>query len=265
MTMLAGRYEVGAVLGRGGMGEVRAGSDRRLGRAVAVKILRPDLAGRADVRRRFDVESRAAGRLVHPNVVTVLDYGVDAGVPFLVMERLPGRTLNDEIARGPLSCTRALEVAHDVLAALDAAHRSGVVHRDVKPGNVLLADDGRAKVADFGIAKIMEADEATATHELIATLAYVAPERPPGKAASPRSDVASTGVLLYEALTGTKPFPATSAAEQIRAIERGAHVPLQVQREDVPAEVADAVERAIARDPAQRFPSAAAMAAALHL
>src|SRR5258707_3365600 len=128
-TVLAQRYELGIVLGCGGMGEVRAATDRRLRRPVAVKVLRPDLAARPEIRARFDTEAHAAARLVHPNVVTVYDCGEDRGVPFLVMERLPGRTLGDEIAAGPLSVERAIEVTREVLAALAVAHDSGIIHR----------------------------------------------------------------------------------------------------------------------------------------
>jgi non-specific serine/threonine protein kinase/serine/threonine-protein kinase len=264
VTLLAGRYELGPVVGRGGMGEVRAGSDRRLGRPVAVKILRSDLAERPDFRRRFDTEARAAGRLTHPNIVTVLDRGEYHGRAYLVMERLPGRSLTDELREGgPVSTERALELARDILAALAVAHDAGIVHRDVKPGNVLLTADGQAKVADFGIAKIAEADDRTVTTELLATPAYVAPERLAGHPASPRSDVYSVGVLLYEALAGRRPFAGDTHVAQLHAIEEGSYVPLRALRRGLPDRVYDAIDRAMARDPDARFGSATEMADAL--
>jgi non-specific serine/threonine protein kinase/serine/threonine-protein kinase len=264
VSLLAGRYELGPVVGRGGMGEVRAGSDRRLGRPVAVKILRSDLAERPDLRKRFDTEARAAGRLTHPNIVTVFDRGEHDGLAYLVMERLPGRTLTDELREdGPMSVDRALELAREILAALAVAHDAGIVHRDVKPGNVLLTADGQAKVADFGIAKIVEADDRTVTTELLATPAYVAPERLAGHPASPRSDVYSVGVLLYEALAGRRPFAGDTPVAQLHAIEQGSYVPLRAVRPDLPDRVYDSIDRAMARDPRARFGSATEMADAL--
>jgi serine/threonine protein kinase len=261
--VLAGRYTVGDRLARGGMGEVRAGHDQRLGRDVAVKFLHPELVERDDARRRFDIEARAAARLVHPNVVTVYDCGEDGDVPYLVMERLPGRTLRDELADGPMPVGRACELAAEILAALQAAHDAGILHRDVKPGNVLLTDDGHAKVTDFGIAKLTEAADRTLTTELLATPVYLAPERFGGAPATRRSDLYSVGVVLYEALAGQRPFEGRSAAEVFGAMQRGDAPPLTAVRDDVPAAIAAAVGRAMAPDPARRFGSADEMAQAL--
>src|SRR5438128_3374368 len=218
---LAGRYELGALLGHGGMGTVRDAVDRRLGRSVAVKILRADLAEQPRARRRFETEAHAAARLAHPNVVTVFDSGEDDGIPFLVMERLPGRTLADELTAGPLSPERARGVVREVLSALAAAHAAGIIHRDIKPGNVLLTEDGHVKVSDFGIAKTVDHLDQTQTAELVATPGYLAPERLVGEAASQRSDLYSVGVLLYEALSGRRPFERDTPLAQMRAIERG--------------------------------------------
>ena len=210
--VLAGRYELGSLLGHGGMGTVRDATDRRLGRPVAVKILRADLAEQPSARRRFETEAHAAARLAHPNVVTVFDSGEDDGIPFLVMERLPGRTLADELAEGQLAISRVEEVAREVLSALAAAHGAGIIHRDIKPGNVLLTEDGHVKVSDFGIAKTVDDLDQTQTAELVATPGYLAPERLAGEAASQRSDLYSVGVLLYEASSGRRPFSGSHAA-----------------------------------------------------
>ena len=161
------------------------GYDERLGRKVAVKILRPDTAALAGMARRFQQEARLAARLVHPNIVAVLDFGEDASISYLVMERLSGMTLRDEIAAGPLDGPRVVRVLTETLSALSAAHRSGVLHRDVKPSNILLQDDGLTKISDFGIAKSMDLlapganPEETLSGVVLGTPGYLAPERGP--------------------------------------------------------------------------------------
>jgi Protein kinase domain len=259
--VLAGRYERRGVLGQGGMGTVYDAWDRRLERAVAVKVLRPAMAADATVRARFEAEARAAATLIHPNVVAVFDSGDDAGTAFLVMERLPGHTLRHEISGGPLSPDRVRAVLADILAALGAAHDAGIVHRDIKPGNVLFTPDGSAKVADFGIAKSAGLD-LTGTGEIVGTTAYLSPERLEGAAASPASDVYAVGVLAYEALTGRKPFPADSPAELAQAIANGPPGALSGQA-GADTKLAAVVERAMQPYPEDRYPTAAAMAAAL--
>jgi serine/threonine-protein kinase len=234
-----------------------------LRRPVAVKLLRLDLADQPKARRRFETEAQAAARLVHPNVVTVFDSGEENGVPFLVMERLPGRTLADEFMAGLLALPRVREVAREILSALEAAHRAGIVHRDIKPGNVLLTDDGHVKVGDFGIAKTVDDIDQTQTLELIATLSYLAPERLAGEPASARSDLYSVGVLLYEAISGRRPFTEASPAAEMVAIERGDPAPVASLRSPLPDDLARVVERSMSRDPADRYSSAAEMAAAL--
>ena len=225
--------------------------------------LHPERAEQPGARDRFDVEARAAARLVHPNVVTVYDFGEEGDLAFLVMERLPGRTLRDELADGPLAVERACELAVEILAALEAAHDAGILHRDVKPGNVLLTEDGHAKVSDFGIAKLAEGADHTMTTELLATPVYLAPERFHGAPASRRTDLYAVGVVLYEVLAGRRPFEGPSAAEVYDAMRRGAATPLADVRPDVPPAVAAAVTRAMDPDPDRRFASAADMAAAL--
>jgi serine/threonine protein kinase len=249
------------------MGEVHAAYDRRLRRPVAVKTLRADLPGRDGLVRRFEDEGRIAARLVHPHAVAVFDVGEDRGIPYLVMELVEGATLADEIARGPLDADRALRIALEVLGALGAAHAVGIVHRDVKPANVILTGDGTAKVTDFGIAKIA-GDDVTAqidgtTGGILGTAAYIAPERLRGEPATARSDLYAVGAVLYEALCGEAPFRADTPAGVIWAISTGQRQPLDERRPDLPAGLVGVVETALAPQPGDRFADAPGMAAAL--
>jgi serine/threonine protein kinase len=255
------RYALGEALGEGGMSEVLAATDTRLGRPVAVKLLRPELAEDERRREAFESEARAAASLSHPNIVRVYDIGEHAGRPFIVMERLSGRTLADEVAEGPMEVERACRLAHDVLMALDVAHRAGIVHCDIKPSNVLLAGE-TAKVADFGIARAGAGLE-KATGELFGTPAYVAPERLVGMPAAPATDVYSLGVMLYQMLTGEPPFRGESAGGVLRAVRQGAHRPLHVVRPDAGPALCHTVERAMATRPSDRFASAFEMASSL--
>ena len=257
------RYELGEVIGRGAMGDVHAAVDTRLDRPVAVKCLRAALAADPSVRSRFEDEARAAARLSHPGIVTVFDSGEWDGVPFLVMERLPGRTLCDEMQDGPLSQERVRAVGVRVAQALAAAHEVGVVHRDVKPGNVLLTADGDVKLSDFGIAKSTEGVDLTITGTVVGTPAYLAPERLAGRPASARSDLYSLGVVLYEALTGDKPYQGDTPVALAHAIHVSSPEPISSRRADVDADLAAAIEGAMARDPEGRPPSASHLAAAL--
>jgi len=257
---------MGEVIGRGGMAEVFAGTDRRLGRQVAIKLLLPTMAARPDIRVRFEAEARAAASLSHPNAVAVFDTGEHDGVPYIVMERLGGETLGDRMAAGPVDPAWLVTVATEVLGALGAAHALGLIHRDVKPANILLGADGRAMVADFGIAKSLEAGDGadlTSPGELLGTSAYLAPERLDGIAASSRSDLWALGVVLYEALTGCKPFSGPTALATARAVMSGAHRPLAEVRPDLDPGLVAVVERAMAYDPSARFASAEDMAEAL--
>jgi Serine/threonine protein kinase len=261
--VIAHRYELGQVLGRGGMGEVRAGTDLALGREVAVKFLRRDLAEQAPLRRRFEREARAAARITHPHVVAIYDIGEHDGLPYIVMERLSGRTLADELGDGAISEARACSLVLEILSALDAAHQQGVLHRDIKPGNVLLAPDGHAKVADFGIAKLADDFDQTTTGMLLGTAAYLAPERLAGGPATPASDLYSVGVLLFEALAGQPAFSAETPLALVASISSGVPIPLNQVRDGIEPAVVATVERAMAVDPDGRFDSATTMAAAL--
>ena len=261
--LLADRYELRGVLGRGGMAEVHDGWDTRLHRAVAIKLLYPAFNADADMRRRFEDEARAAAALNHPNIVAVHDCGEHEGTPFIVMERLPGRTLHDDIAMGPLPPQRVRAMLSDVLGALACAHGAGVLHRDIKPGNVLITPDGDTmKVADFGIAKTAGAAH-TATGQIVGTMAYMSPERVAGAPASVADDLYAVAMMGYEALTGQRPFPQENPAVLLRAILDTAPPAIGVIRPDVDPALAAVIDRAMARDLNVRFSSAEQMRAAL--
>ena len=260
---LAERYRLQEVVGRGGMGEVWSATDLRLDRPVAVKLLNAQMASEPSVRERFDVEARSAARLTHPNVVLVYDSGEEDGTPFLVMELLPGRTLADELVLGSLDPDQARRVGIEVLSALAASHQAGILHRDIKPGNVLLTTNGTAKVGDFGIAKSTEGLHLTSTGMIVGTAAYLAPERVTGQSASPQSDIYAVGVVLYEALTGRKPFDADTPIGMMRAVEAHEVVPLSALCPGLDPGLVATIEKAMAKDPGQRFVSATAMASAL--
>ena len=261
---IGGRYQLGERIGHGGMGEVFAAHDLRLDREVALKLLRLDLAEQDGMRERVVAEARLAARLTHPHVVGVLDTGEQDGRPFVVMERLSGRTLGDELADGAMPAERVRDVGLQVLRALAAAHELGIVHRDVKPGNILDAGVGTWKVADFGIAKWVHADETlTGTGELLGSPSYLAPERIEGQQAGPASDLYAVGVLLYEALCGRKPFEGDDPFALATAIRDGAYEPPAAVFPDADPTIVAVIERAMQRDPSERYESAETMAEAL--
>lgn len=261
--LLGGRYETRGVLGFGATAEVCDGWDTRLSRPVAIKCLRPGLSSQPDVRQRFTIEARAAAALNHSNIVRVFDIGSHGGTPFIVMERLPGDTLGDRIALGPLPQAHVSSVLRSVLAALAVAHDAGMLHRDIKPSNLLLAPSGTVKVADFGIVKTAASAHTTTGH-IVGTLAYMSPARVSGKPASVDDDLYAVGVVGYEALTGRKPFPQEDIMPLAHAIIEGRPPPLKELRPDVDPVLADVIERAMSPDPLQRFGSADAMRRALN-
>jgi eukaryotic-like serine/threonine-protein kinase len=255
--LLDGRYRVEATVARGGMATVYRALDTRLDRPTALKVMHPELASDEEFVGLFISEARSAARLSHPAVVAVFDQGEDDGTVFLAMEYVEGRTLRRVLRdRGRLSPAHVLEVIEPVLAALDAAHTAGIVHRDVKPENVLVADDGRVKVADFGLARALT-DASTVTRGLLlGTVNYISPEQALGDAATPRSDVYSTGVMLYELLTGVPPHTGPTDFVIVRShIDNDVPAPSDAAP-SVPAAVDDLVRRATAREPAERFADA---------
>ena len=215
--LIAGRYRVGALLGRGGMSDVHIGTDSRLGRTVAIKLLKSSLASDPAFRTRFRQEAQAAARMAHPTIVRVFDAGEetvtdaaghDSQVPFIVMEHVDGRLLKDIIREGPIEATEAVRIIDGVLTALEYSHRAGVVHRDIKPGNIMITKSGQVKVMDFGIARAIS-DSATTvaqTTAFLGTAAYFSPEQAKGESVDARTDLYSTGVVLFEMLTGRPPF-----------------------------------------------------------
>jgi eukaryotic-like serine/threonine-protein kinase len=261
--LIAGRYELGELVGSGGMGEVYSGHDTKLDRPVALKFLRKDMASHEDLRTRFEAEARAAGRLSHANVVGVFDTGEHDGNPFIVMELLSGRTMADEAASGQATEERARQICREIVSALKASHAQGVLHRDLKPGNVLLCEDGSVKVGDFGVAKMAEGMDLTQAGMLLGTPAYLAPERIEGKPASAATDIYSVGVMMYEFLSGQKPFEADTPLGLIRAIQDEPVPSLTGLRPDIDPAFAAVIERAMHRDPAIRYASAPEMEADL--
>ncbi len=260
--VLGGRYELRGVLGHGGMAEVRDGWDTRLDRAVAIKLLYPVFSTQADNRRRFEIEARAAAALNHPHIVAVHDSGEHHGTPYIVMERLSGRTLADVIAQGPQPQPQVRSILDDVLSALAVAHAAGILHRDIKPGNILFTDSGVTKIADFGIAKSAETPH-TMTGQIVGTMAYLSADRIAGRPATVADDLYALGVVGYEALAGRRPFPQENLVQLARAIAEYRPEPLAVLRPDVEPGLAAAIERAMARGPQSQFSSANAMRAAL--
>ncbi len=253
--VLDGRYRVGPKIARGGMATVYEATDLRLERTVAVKVMHEGLAHDDEFVRRFQREARSAARLAHHNVVAVFDTGDDDGTLFLVMEYVPGLTLRDLIRKeAPMSPAKALAMIEPVLSALAAAHDAGILHRDVKPENVLLADDGRVKVADFGLARAINSEtQHTATGGvLIGTVSYLSPELVVDGKADARADVYAAGVLIYELLTGHKPHQADSAIQvAYKHVHEDIPAPSASTR-GIPAYVDALVARATARDPALR-------------
>ncbi|WNG90635.1 serine/threonine-protein kinase [Mycobacterium sp. ITM-2016-00318] len=261
--LLGGRYEVRDVLGFGATAEVCDGWDTHLSRPVAIKLLRRGLSSQAAVRQRFQIEARAAAALNHPNIVRVYDIGNHHETPYIVMERLPGTTLGDQIALGPLPQAQARAALLSVLAALAVAHDAGMLHRDIKPGNLLLTQSGTVKVADFGIVKTAASVHTTTGH-IVGTLAYMSPDRVSGKPASVDDDLYAVGVVGYEALTGRKPFPQEDIMPLALAIIEGRPPPVKELRPDIDPSLADVIERAMSPDPLRRFGSADAMRRALN-
>src|ERR671936_2221342 len=257
--VVAGRYRLDDRLSTTTMADVWLAHDAVLERSVVVKLLAAD----AD-RERFEREARAAAGLAHPNIVQVFDYGEDEGRPYMVLEHLPGGTLAERLPEGTaLRDDETRQIAADIAAGLAHAHENGVVHRDLKPGNVLFDAEGRAKVADFGIAHVVGSDSLTDEGTVMGTAAYISPEQVAGGPATPATDVYAFGVLLYRLLSGRFPFESENALELAR-MHRDIEAPtVQPFRPDAPADLAELATAALAKDPAARPADGAALLAAL--
>jgi serine/threonine protein kinase len=266
--VLAGRYRVGPLIGRGGMSDVHIGSDARLGRQVAVKLLKPQLATDPAFRMRFRQEAQSAARMAHPTIVRVFDAGEETvtdpsgqevQLPFIVMEYVEGRLLKDIIHDGPLEANAAVRVIDGVLTALEYSHRAGVVHRDIKPGNIMITTTGQVKVMDFGIARAVSDSSTTVaqTTAILGTASYFSPEQAKGETVDARTDLYSTGVVLFEMLTGRPPFRGdTPVAVAYQHVSERPVKPSVINPKVSPA-LDSVVLHALAKDRDKRYQTAA--------
>jgi TolB-like protein/predicted Ser/Thr protein kinase/cytochrome c-type biogenesis protein CcmH/NrfG len=274
-----GPYRILALLGTGGMGEVYRARDTRLGRDAALKVIAPRLLADPSLRRRFEIEARAASVLNHPAIVTIYDVGETGQVSWIAMEWVEGRTLRDTLSEEPLSLDRVLSIAREIAEGLAVAHAKGIVHRDLKPENIMVRDDGRAKILDFGLARqtVVEAMEGSASHDetpaafagatsegtLLGTIGYMSPEQASGRVVDFRSDQFAFGLILYEMLAGRRAFESSSTIETLAAIIRDEPVPLSSMRGDLPDWLQHVIGRCLAKRPEERFASTRDLAAAL--
>jgi len=267
VRLLAGRYELGDLVGRGGMADVHVGMDTRLGRRVAIKLLKPSLANDPAFRTRFRREAQDAAKMAHPTIVRIFDAGeetireasgAETLVPFIVMEFVDGRLLKDVVAEGPLAPAEATRIIGQVLTALEYSHRAGVVHRDIKPGNIMITASGQVKVMDFGIARAISDSSATIaeTSAIVGTAQYFSPEQARGETVDARTDLYSTGIVLFELLTGRAPFRGDNpVAVAYQHVNSDAAAPSSLNPAVSPA--LDAVVlRALAKDRFERYQSA---------
>jgi eukaryotic-like serine/threonine-protein kinase len=259
-TVLSGRYKLEAKLGSGGMSTVYLARDNTLDRPVAVKVMHREMSEQADQLQRFRQEARAVAKLSHPNVVAVIDAGEDGGHPYIVFEYVEGETLKQRINRvGALDTQEALAYAIEIARGLTVAHARRMVHRDIKPQNVLIDSEGRAKLTDFGISRQLEQDGMTATGRVLGTTDYVSPEQAMGHPVDQRSDVYSLGVVLYEMLVGQVPYHADSQVGVAMKHVNEEMPDVQQRRPELSAAAAMVVERATAKDPNERYQSVGEM------
>ncbi|HZT96302.1 MAG TPA: protein kinase [Chloroflexota bacterium] len=263
--VLDGRYELQSVIGSGGMATMYKAIDRRLARSVAVKVLHQQFAGNRDFVARFEREAEfAAGLSAHPNIVSVYDVGTDGGLHYMVMEIIEGESLKDAItAYAPMSVDQAFHIAGEIASALDFAHRHGLVHRDIKPQNIIISRDGAVKVTDFGIAQSTENTQLTKAGTIMGTAHYLSPEQVHGRSAGPQSDVYALGLVLFEMLTGQPPFEAdNTVALAMKHVREAPPAPTSRNRR-LPSSVDAVVLRALAKDARRRYSTAAEFREAL--
>jgi eukaryotic-like serine/threonine-protein kinase len=271
-----GPYEILGPLGAGGMGEVFRARDTRLNREVAVKVLPEEFAKDPDRLSRFEREAQSVAALSHPNILSLHDFGREGDIPYAVMEYLEGATLRDRLRDGPLPVRKAVDIAVEVAQGLGAAHEKGIVHRDLKPENLFVTKDGRVKILDFGLAKVqlarpgssdvtrsLEKDESTAAGAILGTVGYLSPEQARGEAADGRSDIFSLGCVLYEMLTGKRPFHRDSVVESLHAVLKEDPPPFSAAKSPLPPDVERITLRCLEKAPGERFQSARDLAFAL--
>jgi eukaryotic-like serine/threonine-protein kinase len=258
-----GRYQIAGELGQGGMGEVYRARDTQLDREVAIKILPARFASDAAAAARFDQEARAVAALSHPNILAIYDVGRDAGVAFVVTELLEGETLRDRLQAGRLPLRKAIDLAGQIASGLAAAHAKGIVHRDVKPENIFITDDGHAKILDFGLAKVYAVDESEHTRTVaptdpgtvMGTTGYLSPEQAQATSVDTRSDIFSFGVVCYEAVTGRRAFKGDSTIDTLHRIVHDQPPPIDEVQPDVPSELRWLLQKCLAKDPDERYQS----------
>ncbi len=261
--MQVGRYEILEIIGTGATGRVARAHDPMIGRQVAIKLFAKELA-QGEARQRFLQEARVVGQLSHPSIITLHDMGIEESTqtPYLVMEFLEGQPLDRILEKGSLPFPRACALAAEVASALAAAHRKGVIHGDVKPANVLITDDGRVKLMDFGMARLASRDSGSSP--LLGTPAYWCPEQILGKPQDARSDLFSLGVVLYEMVTGQRPFDADSLQGICGRVLSSTPLPASHANPSVPAGFDGVVARCLAKDPSARYATAEALAESLY-
>ncbi|MDQ3955066.1 MAG: serine/threonine protein kinase [Actinomycetota bacterium] len=260
--VVQGRYHLEERLGRGGMGEVWRARDDRLQRTVALKLISPGLAEDPEFLVRFLREAQNIARITHPNVVGVIDFGEDDEKPFLVMEYVPGKPVS-ELTGEPMEESKARAIVTQAAEAAGAAHDQGIVHRDIKPANILLTDDGRAKLVDFGIASAQHMDRVTQTGVTIGSPHYISPEQASGQRVKPQSDVYSLGIVLYELLTGKKPFEAASVAAVAMAQLENDPEPPRSHVPDMDPRLEAVILRCLEKDPEKRYADGSELARAI--
>jgi eukaryotic-like serine/threonine-protein kinase len=271
-----GPYEIIAAIGAGGMGEVYRGRDPRLGRDVAIKVLPTAVSSDPDRLHRFEQEARAAAALNHPNILAVFDIGRYNGVPYIVSELLEGETLRERLSAGALPVRSAIDLAVQIAHGLAAAHEKGIIHRDLKPRNVFVTADDRVKILDFGLAKLVAAEQAAAGASLVTTAAadtapgivlgtvgYMAPEQVRGAPVDRRTDIFALGVILYELISGQRPFARDTVPETMTAILREDVPDLHTRAPQVPLPLGHVIRRCLDKDPSRRFQSTQDLAFAL--
>jgi len=267
IRVLVGRYEIGDLIGRGGMSDVHVGTDTRLGRRVAIKLLKPSLAADPVFRTRFRREAQDAAKMAHPTIVRIFDAGeemvvdaagAEAHQPFIIMEYVDGRLLRDIIAQGALEPAEAIRITEQVLTALEYSHRAGVIHRDIKPGNIMITATGQVKVMDFGIARAVSDSSATLaeTSSIVGTAQYFSPEQARGETVDARTDLYSTGIVLFEMLTGKAPFRGDNPVAIAYQHVNQPPVPPSLSHPKISPALDAVVLRALAKDPFERFQSA---------